>query len=154
MFIRQTKTRNRKTNSTYVKHQLVESYRTEKGPRQRVIMELGSLNLPKSEWPKLASVLEARLAGQEFLLIQDPAITQIANEAIGRFNFSQVAAQGRQERHEKREMVSVDMQSVNTTEHRSLGPELVAHSTWEKLQINDILKGCGLSKKEQALALQ
>jgi transposase len=152
MFIRQTKTKNRKTNSTYIKHQLVESYRTEKGPRQRVIMELGSLSLPKSMWPQLASVLEARLAGQELLLIQDPQVTQIADEVMGRFCFSQIKAQEKQDRHEKREMVNVDMQSVSTTEHRSLGPELVAHSTWESLQIDHILGDCGFSKKEQALA--
>jgi transposase len=152
MFIRQTKTKNKKSNNIYIKHQLVESYRTEKGPRQRVIMELGSLNLPKSEWPKLCSILEARLAGQEFLPIQDPAIIKIADDAIGRFNFSKIKAHEKQDRYEKREIVSVDLQSVNTTEHRSLGPELVAHTIWDRLQINDILTDCGLSKKEQALA--
>jgi hypothetical protein len=38
MYIRQVKTKNKKTNTVYTKLVLVESYRTEKGPRQRTII--------------------------------------------------------------------------------------------------------------------
>ncbi|MDY0404935.1 hypothetical protein P5G51_005560 [Virgibacillus sp. 179-BFC.A HS] len=58
MFIRETITKNKMTNKSYKKHVLVESYRTENGPRQRVVMQLGTLTLPKSEWKKLAAALE------------------------------------------------------------------------------------------------
>jgi len=50
MFIRETETKNKKTMSVYKTHKLVESYRTEKGVRQRVIMSLGALSLPKNRW--------------------------------------------------------------------------------------------------------
>ena len=39
MYIRETKTENRKTGKVYVKHTLVESVRTPKGPRQRTVMQ-------------------------------------------------------------------------------------------------------------------
>jgi len=41
MFIREYKQTNRKTGETYIKHKLVTSVRTEKGPRQKVVMPLG-----------------------------------------------------------------------------------------------------------------
>ena len=65
MFIRENKTFNKKTQTEYVTHRLVESYQTDKGPRQRVIMHLGVLDTPKSQWRQLAAILEARLAGQD-----------------------------------------------------------------------------------------
>ena len=55
MYIRETKTENRKTGKVYVKHTLVESVRTPKGPRQRTVMQLGRLSLPRKHWPSLAA---------------------------------------------------------------------------------------------------
>jgi len=43
MFIRESKTRNKKTKKVYIKHALVESVRTERGPRQRVVLTPGRL---------------------------------------------------------------------------------------------------------------
>lgn len=152
MFIRQTSTKHKKSNTTYIKHQLVESYRTDKGPRQRVIMELGTLTLPKSDWRKLAAVLESRLAGQESLFAEDTTIGEAADAAMKHYHFVQTKAQEKQQRHEQRDLVTVDLQSIASSEHRSLGPELVAHAFWDRLGFNQILQDCGLSTKQQALA--
>ena len=61
----------------YSAHKLVESFQTEKGPRQRIVMQLGTLTLPKSEWKKLACVLEAKLSGQSTLLPNEQIIEEI-----------------------------------------------------------------------------
>ena len=45
MYIREYKITNKKTGVTYVEHKLVTSVRTDKGPRQRVVMPLGTLEL-------------------------------------------------------------------------------------------------------------
>ena len=63
MYIRESKTSNRKTGKVYVKHTLVESVRTPKGPRQRTVMQLGRLSLPRQHWPSLAIELERRPRG-------------------------------------------------------------------------------------------
>ncbi|KJF17327.1 hypothetical protein [Acidithrix ferrooxidans] len=57
MFIRETPTVNKKTGVSYSKYQLVESYRCEKGPRQRIVMTLTELDLDKSLWPALANAI-------------------------------------------------------------------------------------------------
>jgi hypothetical protein len=76
MFIREYVTNNKKTGTRYVTHRLVESIKTGKGPRQRIIMRLGTLTLPKSEWRSLAALLESRLAGQISLLEDETACSR------------------------------------------------------------------------------
>ncbi|MDY0406510.1 hypothetical protein P5G51_015075 [Virgibacillus sp. 179-BFC.A HS] len=89
MFIRETITKNKMTNKSYKKHVLVESYRTENGPRQRVVMQLGTLTLPKSEWKKLAAALEGRLAGQVTLFEEEKEIAEAAESAMANYSFNQ-----------------------------------------------------------------
>jgi len=51
MYIRAIKKApNPKNGVVYTTHQLVESHRTEKGPRQRTIMHLEALTLPQMRW--------------------------------------------------------------------------------------------------------
>jgi hypothetical protein len=95
MFIRQIITINKKTGAKYVKHCLVESYRNQADKvRQRVVMHLGELTLPKSEWPKLANILEARLAGQTPLFEEQPDISNLANEIFDHAQFVKTRQNG------------------------------------------------------------
>ena len=66
MYIRKS-TRTYK-DKTYTNYLLVESVQTSKGPRQRIICSLGSLEpAPAEEWLGLAHKLESALEGQESL---------------------------------------------------------------------------------------
>ena len=63
MYLR--KTVKRYKGKTYVNHLLVESVATPRGPRQKVICSLGSLEpAPRAAWGRLAHKLEAAVAGQ------------------------------------------------------------------------------------------
>src|SRR5260370_16615710 len=63
MYIRKS-TRTYK-DKTYTNYLLVESVQTSKGPRQRIICSLGSLEpAPAEEWLGLAHKLESALEGQ------------------------------------------------------------------------------------------
>lgn len=152
MFIRESQTINRKTGAVYITHRLVESYRTENGPRQRVVMNLGTLTLPKSEWRRLAAELEARLAGQSSFFASDPRILKAADAAMANFDFHQLRTQERQERREQGEWLSIDLQSITTSQSRSLGPELVGHTMWERLGLPELLASLGWSEKQATLA--
>src|SRR5438094_122134 len=66
MYIRKS-TRTYK-GKTYINHLLVESVQTAKGPRQRTICSLGSLEpAPAEDWLGLAHKLQSALQGQESL---------------------------------------------------------------------------------------
>jgi len=121
MFIREYKTVNKKTGNTYIKHQLVESYRTQKGPRQKIVMNLGKVDLPTSEWRKLAFALEEKLSGQESL-INDEKIAAAAASVMRNYDFYKARKKKEQLRTN---FLTIDLEKVATSECRSLGPELV-----------------------------
>ena len=89
MFIRESKTKNKKTGKVYVKHSLVESIRTERGPRQRVALTLGRLSVDREHWKKLATALEAFLSGKEELMylagfeLSEEVLSEIARTRAG-----------------------------------------------------------------------
>jgi len=88
MHIATITTKNKKTGKVYINHKLIQTIRTEKGPRNRVVMSLGKLNLPKDDLKKLAFVLESRITGQVSLFEDDGYITKIADEAMAHFDFN------------------------------------------------------------------
>jgi transposase len=152
VFIREYKTKNKKTNSTYITHRLVQSIQTEKGPRQRIILNLGNLLIPKSEWKKLAYALEAKLTGQASLLENEPEIEKVASKAIEHNRLVQNIKDSEIAAKKKRELLTIDLKSLKTKKNRTLGPELVGNKAWELLDLDAILSGCGLDKKQLALA--
>jgi hypothetical protein len=68
MFIREVRKKNKGSRKVFVYHRLIESYRTPKGPRQRVVLDLGKLALPKYQWKSLANRIEQIVAGQQILV--------------------------------------------------------------------------------------
>jgi hypothetical protein len=135
MFIRENRTKNRNTAVVYMSHKLVESYQAEAGSRQRVVLDLDSLPLPKSEWRKLAAALEARLAGQVSLFEEEPHIALAAEQAMQNFDFRSLCKQDFDARGTDKAWTPVDLQSVETIESRSLGPELVGYTLWQRLKM-------------------
>ena len=156
MFIRECVTTNKTTKTKYVTHRLVEAYRVTEGSktkvRQRLIMHLGTLELPKSDWPKLAKILEARLAGQSSLFEEETNLVTAADRAMDYYSFVQKKDAEKAARKQKQPLCSIDLETVEHTLDRSLGPELVAHAFWERLGFNQLLQECGLSLIEQSWA--
>jgi len=149
MFIRKYKTVNKKTGAVYIKYQLVESYRSDKGPRQRIVMNLGNINLPVSEHRRLAFALTEKLSGQESLLLKDEKIAQAVDCAMRNYQFYKIRAKKEQN---KTNFLTIDLQKVETTQCRSLGAELVANNAYNTLGFDAILKQAGLNKKDIQLA--
>ena len=154
MFIREYKTHNKKTNEMYVNHKLVESVRTEKGPRQRVIMCLGQLTLPRSEWKKLAHALECQLSGQITLLDEnDKNIELVALNLVSNNKLSQkLQIQKDSPDQLNQNLLTVDMNTISTINTRSIGPELVCQKIWTMLGYEQILKKCHFSQREISFA--
>jgi len=65
MFIRETVKQNKGYKKKFIYHNLMESYRTEKGPRQRLLLSLGELYLPREKWKSLANRIEEIINNQK-----------------------------------------------------------------------------------------
>ncbi len=68
MFIRAITKKNPGYDKTFTYHRLMESIRTPKGPRQRVLLNLGYLDLPSADWKTLANRIEEILLAQASFL--------------------------------------------------------------------------------------
>ena len=115
-------------------------------------MHLGTLELPKSDWPKLAKILEARVAGQNSLFEDETQMTDAADKAMEYYSFVQNKAEETSARKQNQRFCAIDLESVEHTMSRSFGPELVAHAFWERLGFDQLLQTCGLSPSEQSWA--
>ena len=151
MFIRAYQTKNKKTGTVYTTHKLVESFQTDKGPRQRIVMSLGKVTLPKSEWKRLAYALEQRLSGEQPLLEEDPHITAAASDIMDHFEFQQQRAQRAQQRKQTQEPLTIDLNSVSTSHSRSLGPELLGLWAMRTLGFEQLLHQCGMTDSDGAM---
>jgi transposase len=138
MYIRKS-TRTYK-GKTYINHLLVESVQTAKGPRQRTICSLGSLEpAPAEDWLGLAHKLQSALQGQAPLSGSSTKIQEWVEKA--RKKKSTVRSDG------DRSTVTVEPDKVQVEQAREAGPVHVGHQLWGQLGMNRILQEAGLSTR-------
>lgn len=156
MYIRETKTKNKKSGKVYAKHSLVESVRTADGPRQRTVMQLGRITIPRKSWPALASELERRLAGQVELELngidRTDGVMSAADSAMSAYGSRGRRKAASVSREMDADYVRVDLNTSATSISRSIGPELLAHDAWQMLDLPRILKDLGLDAGERSVA--
>src|SRR5438552_6127451 len=145
MYIRKS-TRTYK-DKTYTNYLLVESVQTSKGPRQRIICSLGSLEPgPAEEWLGLAHKLESALEGQESL--------QDSSEQIqGWVEKARKKKRGTTPPFEDQSgsTITVEADTIEIEEAREAGPVHVGRQLWSQLGVNRILQEAGLSERACAL---
>ena len=145
MFVRKTLRRYRR--QTYTNYVLVESVRTPKGPRQKVVCSLGDLSpRPREQWLELARKVEAALVGQKELLAgADGEVAQVV-ERVRR-------GRPRRERANASDLIGVHTDRIRTEEHRAVGPVHVGVQYWLRLGLDEILKANGFSERARVLTL-
>lgn len=158
MFIKEIKKRNKHYDKEFISHRLVESYRSEKGPRHRTILNLGQLSIPKEQWKALADTIEAKLSGQQNLYPIEDAIETLADhyaqliiknrlaQAVNEFGSS--ASENEQEpRYE-----TVDLNSIENSKCRTLGAEYVGVSIFRELGLHAYLNKLNFTEHQVQLA--
>ena len=83
MFIKEIIKKNPTSAKTFTYYRLMEAVRTARGPRQRIILNLGKLDIPKEEWKTLANRIEEIITGQQVLIIPPPHIESLAHYYAG-----------------------------------------------------------------------
>lgn len=157
MFIR--KSSRKYKGKSYTNYILVESIRTEKGPRQKTICSLGDLS-PRSgsEWLKFAHKIELALIGQDDLLeSEDSEVQSIVNKVKARQAKQEqrdaaVKSFENQQPKEESELVNVLVDKVECEEVREAGPVFVGHQFWLRLGLEQILAECGIDKRSRLVS--
>ena len=117
MFIKEVKKRNGRTKKIYRYLHLVESVRTERGPRQKLVLNLGNLDIHPSQYKSLARRIEDILTGQQSFIELDKKIEKYARDAANEIFKKQ--AREIEEKSEP-EYQLIDVNSLETEKPRSL----------------------------------
>lgn len=156
MFFRETRSKNSKS----IVLQLVENVRGDKGPRQRLVVSLGTnFKILKKDRRAVAIIVENRLRGnQASLFEEDPAHVACADKIIKKI---QVEGKWESSREKVQQFKHAILSEKNTapTAHifindvthgynRILGPVLIGHCFWNRLNFPGILKESGLNDRQ------
>lgn len=163
MFIREIKKRFVKEGVSYeyTQHRLVESVRTQQGPRQQTVLNLGTLSIPNDLFKPLANLIEQNLVHCSQTKLFTDAPEEIAGLAR---HFAEVIVKKRlQKKGSKisgRQPLSdsdtiepvyetIDTNSIITSNSRTVGAEHIALTHLKELGFFTILEVCSFSQREQ-----
>jgi transposase len=142
-------------DATYTNYVLVESIHTPKGPRQRTVCSLGDLSpRPRADWLKLARKIEDALVGQADLLdAADGEVATIVQRVKARREIKTGSvAEPTASPGAGGGLIKVDRSRVSTERHREAGPVHVGYQFWQRLELDRILRDCGLSETARQLS--
>jgi transposase len=157
MFIRKTCKTDQKTGKKYFSYQLMDSYRTERGPRQRMLLNLGSdLQIEDDERKLLANRIEELHAGTQNLFTYPPHIEKLAqtyHRILSRKENTAVPQHSAPSDQEEHNYQTVDLNTLQNEYARSVGLEHIVFETIKKLELDSILASVGLAEREIQVAL-
>jgi transposase len=147
MFVKEISKKNQGYAKTFVSHRLMESFRTPRGPRQRKIIDLGHLDIPKDDWKILADRIEELLSGQQTFTTPPDHIETLAQ------HYAQLI---RQKEMQSLPVVEkplsdwhmVDLSSFTPGQSRTIGGESLGFDAFQKLDFPRMLAKLGLSPEQ------
>jgi hypothetical protein len=165
MFIKEVIKRYHPSNKKvdYVQHRLMESIRTPQGPRQKLVLHLGTLSIPKDKFSELANLIEGRVYHREQLDLLKPHDAELQtlahhfSELIIRKRIRDTATTEKKENSISQETMSpryetIDVHTTTTSVCRTVGAEHIALHQLTELSFFAILKECGFKETEQCYA--
>jgi len=137
---------------TYTKYVLVESVRTPRGPRQRVVCSLGDLHpRPASEWLELVRKVESALCGQVSIEeARDDEVQKVVRRIRTRGRDARGEA-GSSAQTRSTERITVDPDRVRTERHREAGTVHVGYEMWKRIGLDEVLEQIGLTDRARVL---
>jgi transposase len=151
MYIRRTSIKSRKDGRQYYTYRLVESERTEKGVRQRTLLNLGTdFSLPREKWPEVASRVQQIIRGEALLFELPQEIEEMAQNFAARIIQAGVQNKAEDDQPDYRE---VDVDRLEMLRPRSISCEHVALEAFDSLKLGEHLKTLGFNGPQLAAAI-
>ena len=151
MFIKRIEKKNKNSDKVYVYYRLMESYRTSSGPRQKKILDLGTLDIDTNDFKALADRIEDLVYGRQCLI---PAEEKIESLAV--YYSSLIVKKTINTEENKIEVFdyeNIDLNSLNILNTRTIGPEYIAYSIIKELELDKFLYALGFSPEHTTDAL-
>ena len=160
MYIRKVTHAHKKNQHEYHTFKLVESVRTERGPRQRTLLNLGTdFTFPEEKWKDLANRIEGIITGQYPLFAYPEEIETLARRYArkiinyqGQLQKSDVSSEG-SPGVEEPDYHRVDINTLTNEHPRPVGAEYVIHETIKELELDKELTALGFNKPALDVAI-
>lgn len=156
MFIKKAIKKDPKSGKSYFAYHLVESVRTDKGPRQRTLLYMGAqIDLPEGELKLLSQRIEEIILGIKSLFSCTEAIESLAQSYASQVirHLSEPQPESLEHTEPEEDFVKIDVNSIEQTEPRTVGAEHLLLEMSKQLQLSEKLKELGLTKSEVSIAL-
>ncbi len=148
MYIRKITHTNKKNGQKYHTYKLVESIRTDRGPRQRPVLNLGGhFSLPEEQWKELANRIEFIISGQcNFFPVSNEVerLAQFFARKIIRRHGQRTPLSAEDAR--KPDFQTVDISSLEHEQIRSVGGESVVFETIKELKLDSKFEVLGFNQ--------
>jgi transposase len=158
MFIKKTFKTDRKSGKEYFTYHLVESVRTEKGPRQHTLLYMGSeIELPEGEHKLLAQRIEEIITGVQPLFPYAEVVERLAQvyatQVIRHLSNPKDDHECPKNEGLEPEFLSININSIEKSEPRTVGAEHLLLQMANQLEIPKQLRKLGLSQTDTSIAL-
>jgi transposase len=158
MYIKRTSKIDRKSGKEYFAYHLIESVRTEKGPRQHILLYMGSqIDLPDGEHKLLAQRIGEIIAGDQSLFPFAENLESLAqsyaSQVIRRLSNCENNPEHVENEDVESDFVSIDINTIEKSEPRSVGAEHLMLQMANQLELPKQLQALGLSKTDVSIAL-
>lgn len=151
MYIR--KVTHKRNGESYFSYRLVEAVRTERGVRQRLVLNLGnSVDVPEEKWKLITDRIEEIITQQKPLFI-DEQIDNIASRLAKEIIKKQSTPALNDVESQETEYDTVDLSTMEHQHVRSVGAEHVSYEAIRQLGIEQALHDLGYNKKECEAAI-
>jgi len=151
MYVRKVSHYNKSNRVEYHTYKLVESVRTERGPRQRTLLNLGTdFNLSQGKWKEFANRVEEIVTGQISLLDYPEEIESFAQNCARKIirKRSSIIPEKKDSDYQ-----TVDVNSTENEQARTIGAEHVVYHTIKELELDRKLAELKFNKPHLEAAL-
>ncbi len=153
MYIKTVEKTYKNTGKIYLEYRFIRGYRTSAGPRQKTLLTVRDIPLPKDQWKTLADTMDDLLKGR-LSLFADEAVIALAEHYCdlirARHPELSESVSGNGKAPESMGMLNRD--SLRLSNDRSIGPEHIGYSMYKRLGFEEYFKGTDLSPYERQLA--
>ncbi len=155
MYVRKVSHYNKSNRVEYHTYKLVESVRTERGPRQRTLLNLGTdFNLPQGKWKEFANRVEEIITGQIPLLDYHEEIENFAQNCARKIIRKQSSIiPEKKDSDYLPDYQTVDVNSTENEQARTIGAEHVVYHTIKELELDRKLAGLKFNKPHLEAAI-
>lgn len=154
MFIRKTLKKDVTSRKEYFSYQLVESIRTERGPRQIILLNLGSnFDLSDVDRKLLANRIEELLSEASSFLTYPQHIEQLAKQYARQVIRSKAILLDKPKTQPKQDFERIDLQSFEHETPRKIGLENICLETIRLLGLPEKLLDLGFTQRQTEIAI-